>query len=94
MALTILPVAPVVSSAGHIRRNLAAEVLGTRPPEVEDPEDLLLLTVVLAHVPVGNLVIGFVAGQDVMSTTSPVGWNALGAVLQESLAPLYDAARN
>ena len=42
MALTIFPVAPVVSSAGHIRRNLAVEVLGMKPSEVEDPEDFLL----------------------------------------------------
>lgn len=70
------------------------EVLGTKPPGVEDPEDLLLLTVVPARAPVGNLVIGFVAGQDVMSITLPVGWNASGAVLQEIPALLYDGARN
>jgi len=39
------------------------EVLDTKPPGVEDPEDLLLLTVVPARAPVGNLVIGFVAGK-------------------------------
>ena len=69
--LIISPVAPAVSSAGHTRRNLAVEV------RVEDLEDLVPLTVVLAHAPVGNLEIGFVAGQDVMSTTSLVGWNAI-----------------
>lgn len=69
------------------------EVPGTNRLGVEDPEDLVLLTVVLAHAPVGNLEIGFVAGQDVMSITLLVGCNASGAVLQESRALLYDAAR-
>ena len=75
--LIISPVAPAVSSAGHTRRNLAVEVPVTNHPRVEDPEDLVPLTVVLAHAPVGNLEIGFVVGQDVMSTTSLVGWNAI-----------------
>ena len=53
--LIILTVAPAVSSAGHTRMNLAVEMPVTNHPRVEDPEDLVPLTVVLAHAPVGNL---------------------------------------
>lgn len=62
------------------------EVPGTKLLGVEDLEDLVLLAAVPAHVPAGNLAIGFVAGLVVMSITLPIGWNASGAVLRKSTA--------
>ncbi|GLJ44023.1 hypothetical protein SUGI_0917880 [Cryptomeria japonica] len=91
-ALTISPAVQAALNVDLVKRNPAVEeVVGSSPLEGgEDPEEAALalalpITLDLADALDGSPVTGFVAGQDVTSTTLPAGWNASGAALQESL---------